>query len=58
MVFSQPNDLFGGVIQYDYGKRTTGREFERTGSLNKPSIMLLNRFNSLKADREFSGFEI
>ena len=33
MVVSQPTDTFGGVVQYDLGKRLINRGFERPGQL-------------------------
>jgi hypothetical protein len=31
VVVSQPTDIFGGVVQYDLGKRLVNKRFERTG---------------------------
>ena len=40
VVVSKPTASFGGVVQYDLGKRLTGGGFERTGALNKPPQLL------------------
>ena len=40
VVVSQPNEDFGGVIQYDLGKKLSDR-FERVGQLNAPPGVLL-----------------
>ena len=49
VVVSKPTDTYGGVIQYDRGKRTTGGQFKRTGSLNKPPSVLLSAMGRLEA---------
>ncbi|KAL2814692.1 violaceus kinesin [Aspergillus cavernicola] len=41
VVVSKPLDKFSGVIQYDYGKTLHSGQFHRTGSLNKPPLLLL-----------------
>ncbi|KIX05175.1 uncharacterized protein Z518_06047 [Rhinocladiella mackenziei CBS 650.93] len=40
VVVSKPTASFGGVVQYDLGKYSTGGGFERTGVLNKPPQIL------------------
>lgn len=52
VVVSQPQDRFGGVVQFDRGKRTTEGKFKRTGTLNKPPLALLSAVNSMKAKYE------
>jgi nucleoside phosphorylase len=41
VVVSQPQDGFGGVIQYDLGKKMQNGEFRRAGQLNAPPEKLL-----------------
>jgi nucleoside phosphorylase len=41
VVVSQPRDGFGGVIQYDLGKKLQDGTFRRTGHLNAPPEKLL-----------------
>lgn len=41
VVVSQPRDGFGGVIQYDMGKKLADGRFQRTGQLNAPPEKLL-----------------
>ncbi|OAP55862.1 hypothetical protein AYL99_10014 [Fonsecaea erecta] len=41
VVVSNPNQGYGGVIQYDFGKATPSG-FQRTGFLNSPPLLLLN----------------
>ena len=49
VVVSQPKDSFGGVVQYDRGKRISGGKFERTGTLNKPPQVLLTALSKIRA---------
>jgi nucleoside phosphorylase len=49
VVVSKPTDTSGGVIQYDFGKTVQAGRFQRTGSLNKPPIVLLGAVASLNA---------
>ncbi|RDW93506.1 uncharacterized protein DSM5745_00828 [Aspergillus mulundensis] len=41
VVVSMPNGVFGGVVQYDLGKRLPNGDFQRTGHLNAPPNKLL-----------------
>ncbi|KAK9575933.1 hypothetical protein V6Z93_010619 [Aspergillus fumigatus] len=41
VVVSQPRDGFGGVIQYDLGKKLPDGRFQKTGQLNAPPEKLL-----------------
>lgn len=47
---SQPDSQFGGVVQYDLGKREADGRFVRTGSLNAPPTVLLAALQKLKAN--------
>jgi nucleoside phosphorylase len=49
VVVSKPDNGFGGVVQYDFGKATPSG-FERTGSLNTPPTILLIALAHLKAN--------
>ncbi|KAJ5594593.1 nucleoside phosphorylase domain-containing protein [Penicillium hispanicum] len=55
IVVSKPTGIFGGVIQYDYGKTVESGRFQRTGALNKPPSILLTALASLEAD-QLAGF--
>jgi nucleoside phosphorylase len=48
IVVSRPDDTFGGVKQYDFGKTTAGGIFQPQGFLNSPPRVLLNAVNKLK----------
>ncbi|KAL7782062.1 ankyrin repeat-containing domain protein [Trichoderma afarasin] len=49
VVVSQPRNGYGGVVQYDFGKTRPG-EFETTGFLNTPPIVLLDALSKIQAD--------
>ncbi|KAL7907834.1 nucleoside phosphorylase domain-containing protein [Trichoderma velutinum] len=49
VVVSQPRNGYGGVVQYDFGKSRPG-EFELTGFLNTPPMVLLSALSKLQAD--------
>jgi nucleoside phosphorylase len=49
VVVSQPHQTFGGVVQYDSGKRTPSG-FARTGSLNSPPQILLSAVAKVRAN--------
>ncbi|KAH8689661.1 violaceus kinesin [Talaromyces proteolyticus] len=51
VVVSKPSDIFGGVIQYDYGKTIHGGRIVRTGSLNKPHPILLTAIAQVESNR-------
>jgi hypothetical protein len=40
VIVSQPTATFGGLVQYDLGKRLADGSLERTGQLNKPPSVL------------------
>ncbi|PWY66379.1 purine and uridine phosphorylase [Aspergillus sclerotioniger CBS 115572] len=48
VVVSQPKDEFGGVIQYDLGRRLQDGQFQRTGHLNAPPDKLLGAIPEIK----------
>ncbi|RYN72660.1 hypothetical protein AA0120_g12741 [Alternaria tenuissima] len=49
VVVSHPQWTFGGVVQYDFGRRTPNR-LERIGSLNSPPQILLSAVNTVQAN--------
>jgi nucleoside phosphorylase len=51
VVVSKSTDTFGGVVQYDMGKKTTDG-FKRTGTLNKPPALLRSAVQTLLARHE------
>ncbi|KAK6538431.1 hypothetical protein TWF694_010016 [Orbilia ellipsospora] len=52
VVVSKPTGSFGGVVQFDKGKKTPYEGFERTGSLNKPPDFLSSTVNFLFAEHQ------
>jgi nucleoside phosphorylase len=48
IVVSQPEGTHGGVVQWDFGKMEKGGVFRRTGTLNKPPLVLLHALQSMK----------
>ncbi|KAI9689741.1 MAG: hypothetical protein M1822_009623 [Bathelium mastoideum] len=57
VVISQPDQTYGGVVQYDLGK--LGNEhFERKGFLKPPPNLLLSALGLLKADRHFNNSQV
>lgn len=49
VVVSQPNQVFGGVVQYDFGKARPSN-FDRTGFLNSPPSILLSAVAKMRAN--------
>jgi nucleoside phosphorylase len=49
---------FGGVVQYDMGKVTTGGVLERTGKLGKPPVILQTSIERLKGQQRARGSRI
>jgi nucleoside phosphorylase len=58
VVVSQPTGAHGGVVQWDYGKAEQGGKFRRTGSLNKPPLVLLHALQTLQIFHETDGIDI
>ena len=50
VIVSEPTGIYGGVIQYDFGKTIQKGQFVRTGSLNRPPTQLLTALSTLKSD--------
>jgi hypothetical protein len=57
-VVSKPTASFGGVVQYDLGKYSTGGGFERTGVLAKPPLLLRASVETLAADHRIKGSRV
>jgi nucleoside phosphorylase len=58
VVVSQPTATFGGVVQYDLGKRLADGNFERTGQLNKPPSVLSANVRKLQAQHSRVGSQM
>ncbi|KAH8657802.1 hypothetical protein BX600DRAFT_468158 [Xylariales sp. PMI_506] len=58
IVVSSPGKDYGGVIQYDFGRTVQNKEFEQTGSLNKPPELVLTAVASLKSTYRMKGHRI
>lgn len=52
VVVSYPTGTSPGVIQYDLGKENDGNHFQRMGSLQRPSFVLMATINTLQSDLE------
>ncbi|CAM6004213.1 unnamed protein product [Sphagnum balticum] len=57
VVVSEPAGTHGGVVQWDFGKAGKGG-FQRTGSLNKPPVVLRHALQELKAFDAKFGVDI
>jgi nucleoside phosphorylase len=58
VVVSQPTGIHGGVVQWDFGKTAKGGIFQRTGSLDKPPLVLLHALQALKTFDLTDGINI
>jgi nucleoside phosphorylase len=58
VVVSQPTDAFGGVVQYDLGRRLVDGSFQRTGQLSKPPSLLTANVRKLQAQHSLVGSQI
>ncbi|VUC38138.1 unnamed protein product [Clonostachys rosea] len=58
VVVSLPTATFGGVVQFDLGKRYPNGRFERTGHLNKPPDVLCSHIRLLQAHHLMVGSKI
>lgn len=57
IVVSSPTGIYGGVVQYDYGKAYPGH-FEHTGTLDRPPRTLLSALAKLQASHEVQGSKV
>ncbi|PWI64589.1 hypothetical protein PCL_09519 [Purpureocillium lilacinum] len=48
VVISEPCGKFGGVLQYDFGKRLSGGRFQQTGQMNSPPAVLLGAIPEMR----------
>jgi len=48
VVISQPQNGYGGVVQYDFGKARVDGDFQRTSFLNAPPRILLDAITTLR----------
>lgn len=55
IVVSTPYNKEGGVFQYNFGKAIQDREFQVTGHLNQPPILLRTAVSGLEAQYESDG---
>jgi nucleoside phosphorylase len=51
VVVSKPTGSYGGVVQYDRGKVTSGGQLKLSGMLNQPPQVLLTSIAQLQADQ-------
>ncbi|KAL7781716.1 hypothetical protein V8C43DRAFT_319567 [Trichoderma afarasin] len=58
VVVGVPINGTGGVIQYDFGKSIQGEEFQGTGFLNQPPMLLRTAVGGLMAQYESDGNHI
>lgn len=58
VVVSKPIGIFGGVVQYDFGKTIDKGVFKRTGFLNKPPRVLLKALASLETKCLLEGNQL
>ncbi|KAH8680593.1 nucleoside phosphorylase domain-containing protein [Xylariales sp. PMI_506] len=58
VVVSASRDGHGGVFQYDFGKVMQDKEFEQTGFLDQPPMLLRSAVADLKARHESHGHKL
>lgn len=58
VVVSSPDSRNGGVIQYDFGKTIQTREFEQTGPVNAPPLLLLSHLQKIETQHQRRGHKI
>jgi nucleoside phosphorylase len=58
VVVSSPHNGTGGVLQYDYGKLIQGEEFQHTGFLDQPSVLVRTAVSGLKTQYKRKGHKI
>jgi len=58
VVVGQPTGAHGGVVQWDYGKTGKSGIFQRTGSLDKPPLVLLHALQELRTISLTDGVDI
>jgi nucleoside phosphorylase len=58
VVVNKPTGTFGGVVQFDRGKTHPNGQFERTGTLKKPPMVLMSSVQRLEAQHRLHGNRI
>lgn len=58
VVISQPDQTYGGVVQYDLGKNLGDDQFERKGFLKPPPTILLAALATLRADQNLDDSHV
>ena len=58
VVISQPDQTYGGVVQYDLVKNLGDDHFDRKGFLKPPPTMLLTALATLRADHNIGGSQV
>jgi hypothetical protein len=58
VVISQPDQTYGGVVQYDLVKNLGDGHFERKGFLKPPPTMLLTALATLREDHNVDGSQV
>lgn len=58
VVVGVPSNGNGGVIQYDFGKAIQTQEFQETGILNQPPMLLRTAVAGLRVQYEMNGNQI
>ncbi|KAN0072724.1 ankyrin repeat domain-containing protein 50-like protein 3 [Elaphomyces granulatus] len=58
VVISQPDQTYGGVVQYDLGKSIGDSHFQRKGFLKPPPTILLTALATLQADHNLDGSQV
>ena len=58
IVVSQPDETFGGVVQYDLGRNLGQGTFRRKGSLNSPPTPLLTALSFLRSKSGRQGSQV
>jgi nucleoside phosphorylase len=58
VVISQPDKIFGGVVQYDLRKNLGEEQFERKGFLKPPPTILLAALSTLQADHDLEDSKV
>ena len=58
VVVSKPTATFGGVVQFDRGRIHPNGQFERTGGLKKPPVVLIANVQKLKVKHRREGNQI
>ena len=58
IVVSAPRNGRGGVFQYDFGKERQGQDFQATGFLDQPPVLLRTAVATLRAQYEIDGHQL